>query len=91
MALTKQDKAWLEGLFKDAFKDELREEFVTRKEFYEFKDQVMVNFDKVFKLLENLITEVKVLGAQLTRLEKKMEGHEQRVTALEVVTGLAAA
>ena len=80
MTLTNKDIATLRGIF--ATKQDL-EQFMTKVEFNDFKNIVMINFDKLFKMFETWRDENAIAVHKVYKHDQTLENHENRLRTLE--------
>lgn len=72
MILTKKDIENLTGIF------------VTKDEFNEFKNMVLTNFDKLFKMFETWRDENAIAVHKAYSQDRILENHEKRLGSLEM-------
>ena len=86
--LTKSDIKQLKDIFvtKAEFQREiarLKEVFVTKEEFFDFKDQMITNFDAILHELKGMREEMTINFHRRTENSQQLEKHETRITTLE--------
>lgn len=80
--LSQNDLLKITDLFK-IFKQELLDIFVTKKEFQELKDRMILLQDSVIGIKNTLNTEYELRYAKLEKVSSIVDDHENRLTCLE--------